>query len=209
MSTLITQAFRPLSARARRDSGSSFNSEDSSQKQDPLIRTAVPILRGGADNVLQRPVSFNLPRPRPHRSRSTEAIEFIKEGRQGAFRPVSEALDSGWKPFIDARPSPNSSDIHNFLTASSSSTPAASADEHLVESTVRKDPAPTPLPTRWRFFPFRRDTSQTVTQDNVMPQHTRGDVVCLSYNTLDDRGMRRLEGRSDHRPVIGSYAVYL
>ena len=37
MSTLITQAFRPLSARARRDSGSSFNSEDSSQKQDPLI----------------------------------------------------------------------------------------------------------------------------------------------------------------------------
>ena len=37
----------------------------------------------------------------------------------------------------------------------------------------------------------------------------KGDVVCLSYRTLDDRGMRRLEGRSDHRPVIGVYAIYV
>jgi hypothetical protein len=37
----------------------------------------------------------------------------------------------------------------------------------------------------------------------------KGDVVCLSYRTLDDRGMRQLEGRSDHRPVIGVYAIYV
>jgi endonuclease/exonuclease/phosphatase family protein len=37
----------------------------------------------------------------------------------------------------------------------------------------------------------------------------KGDVVCLSYRTLDDRAMRRLEGRSDHRPVIGVYAIYV
>ena len=37
----------------------------------------------------------------------------------------------------------------------------------------------------------------------------KGDIVCLSYRTLDDRGMRRLEGRSDHRPVIGVYAIYV
>ncbi|TFK70303.1 DNase I-like protein [Pluteus cervinus] len=43
----------------------------------------------------------------------------------------------------------------------------------------------------------------------VIPSHKKGDVVCLSYDTLDDRGMRRLEGRSDHRPVMGVYAVYL
>lgn len=41
------------------------------------------------------------------------------------------------------------------------------------------------------------------------PQHRKGDVVCLKYHTLDDRQMRRLEGRSDHRPVIGSYAIYV
>jgi hypothetical protein len=40
------------------------------------------------------------------------------------------------------------------------------------------------------------------------PRPRKGDVVCLSYRTLDDRGMRRLEGRSDHRPVIGVYAIY-
>jgi hypothetical protein len=41
------------------------------------------------------------------------------------------------------------------------------------------------------------------------PRHRKGDVVCLSYRTLDDRGMRRLEGRSDHRPVIGAYGIYV
>lgn len=40
-------------------------------------------------------------------------------------------------------------------------------------------------------------------------QPRKGDVVCLSYGTLDDQGMGKLGGRSDHRPVIGSYAVYL
>ena len=41
------------------------------------------------------------------------------------------------------------------------------------------------------------------------PRHRKGDIVCLSYRTLDDRSMRRLEGRSDHRPVIGVYAIYV
>ncbi|KAH9974841.1 hypothetical protein BJV74DRAFT_863318 [Russula compacta] len=41
------------------------------------------------------------------------------------------------------------------------------------------------------------------------PRPRKGDVVCLSYRTLDDRGMRRLEGRSDHRPVVGVYAIYV
>jgi hypothetical protein len=41
------------------------------------------------------------------------------------------------------------------------------------------------------------------------PRARKGDIVCLSYRTLDDRGMRRLEGRSDHRPVVGVYAIYV
>lgn len=44
---------------------------------------------------------------------------------------------------------------------------------------------------------------------NESPRPRKGDIVCLSYRTLDDRGMRRLEGRSDHRPVIGVYAIYV
>ncbi|KAL4066753.1 hypothetical protein J3A83DRAFT_4374808 [Scleroderma citrinum] len=215
VSTLITQAFRPLSVRVRRDSGSSFNSEEFTQKQDSIPRTSIPALKPATEGILPRPLSFNLPRPRPHRSRSIEAIDLIKTGKQGPLRPTSETFDHvGWKSFIDAGSTSNSSDFHSLDTSFSSGAPAPSADEH-TEPTVQRDPVPTPpVSTRWRFFPFRRDTSQTVTQETINlipqpPQHTRGDVVCLSYNTLDDRGMRLLEGRSDHRPVIGSYAVYL
>lgn len=52
------------------------------------------------------------------------------------------------------------------------------------------------------------DDSETIVSP-PKPVHQKGEVVCLGYSTLDDRQMRRLEGRSDHRPVIGSYAVYL
>lgn len=41
----------------------------------------------------------------------------------------------------------------------------------------------------------------------VGPRH--GEVECLLYKSLDDKEMRLLEGRSDHRPVIfvGSIGV--
>lgn len=64
----------------------------------------------------------------------------------------------------------------------------------------------------WRFLPAFLSPNYTTSEDcqvPLSPIHVRGDVVCLSYKTLDDREMRRLEGRSDHRPVIGEYAVYL
>lgn len=37
----------------------------------------------------------------------------------------------------------------------------------------------------------------------------RGEIVPISYDTLDDRAMHRLEGRSDHRPVLGTFAIYV
>jgi len=80
-------------------------------------------------------------------------------------------------------------------------------------------------PHRWRFLPFfRGDSSQntvpaepslnpgesTETAANSITHRPRkGDVLCLGYDSLDDKAMRRLEGRSDHRPVIGSFAIYL
>jgi hypothetical protein len=61
------------------------------------------------------------------------------------------------------------------------------------------------------FFPSSPSPSASTVE--LIPQGPRrprkGDVVCLSYNTLDDRGMHRLEGRSDHRPVMGAFGVYL
>ncbi|ORY22769.1 hypothetical protein BCR39DRAFT_550917 [Naematelia encephala] len=40
-------------------------------------------------------------------------------------------------------------------------------------------------------------------------RHQQGEVVCLHYGTIDDAGMRVLEGRSDHRPAIFAAAVYV
>lgn len=77
----------------------------------------------------------------------------------------------------------------------------------------------TPTPSRWRFLPSFLSNASTQSSASFDPPQSvdtappppprKGDVVCLSYHTLDDRGMRRLEGRSDHRPVIGSYVIYL
>ncbi|KAJ3565155.1 hypothetical protein NP233_g7820 [Leucocoprinus birnbaumii] len=67
------------------------------------------------------------------------------------------------------------------------------------------------------FFPsfFSPSSSPAASAVELVPQvpeaprgPRKGEIVCLSYKTLDDQGMRRLEGRSDHRPVMGSFAVY-
>lgn len=52
-------------------------------------------------------------------------------------------------------------------------------------------------------------TSQVIPPVPPPPRHRKGDMVCISYETLSDKEMRRLEGRSDHRPVIGHYAVFV
>ncbi|KAF9554007.1 hypothetical protein CPC08DRAFT_207577 [Agrocybe pediades] len=68
----------------------------------------------------------------------------------------------------------------------------------------------------WRFLPaFLSPThhtlqSPTTPDGNYLPAGpSKGEVVCTSYDTLDDNGMHRLEGRSDHRPVIGTYCVFI
>jgi hypothetical protein len=55
------------------------------------------------------------------------------------------------------------------------------------------------------------DTTQSlvVAQDPPLRVYKKGEVRCLRYQTLSDSEMRRLEGRSDHRPVIGHFAVYV
>ena len=44
---------------------------------------------------------------------------------------------------------------------------------------------------------------------SIETQPKRGDIVPLHYGTLDDQGMLKLNARSDHRPVVGSYAIYV
>jgi hypothetical protein len=53
------------------------------------------------------------------------------------------------------------------------------------------------------------EESTEITASPTTREPRRGDVICLGYDSLDDIAMRRLEGRSDHRPVVGSFAIYL
>ncbi|KAF8440293.1 hypothetical protein L210DRAFT_3760494 [Boletus edulis BED1] len=212
--TLLSQAIRPFSGGARRDSEGSPNSEVvSSGRQDYFSR---PLPKTTTGN---RPLSLNIPKPPRNlaQTRSTETIDHMQEDGYVSVRPLTQGSDDS------TRVSSTDAQQTFSVTSDPSSLPSVPAprDDGLLECPPPlppKDPLPTPPSfTRWRFFgPFRRDTSQSIaTQESAVstlslaPHPARGDVICLKYSSLDDRGMRLLEGRSDHRPVIGSYAVYL
>jgi hypothetical protein len=85
---------------------------------------------------------------------------------------------------------------------------------HDAESPLSPDRPQSATPSLWRFLPaFLSPThhqgSTGPEVKSALPLPLKGHVICLAYNTLDDRAMRRLEGRSDHRPVIGTYALYI
>lgn len=212
MGTLISQAIRPFSARVRRDSGGSPNSTEvmSCGKQDYFSRPATKTATGN------RPMSLNIPKPPriPSRTRSTETVDEVQEDGHVSVRPLTQGSDNSTRvSSTDVPPTQKTSEVASN-SPSSSLVPRSDGLLECPPPVPPKDPIPTPPPsTRWRFFPFRRDTSQSiVTQEstlNLAPHPTKGDIICLGYSSLDDRGMRLLEGRSDHRPVIGSYAVYL
>lgn len=133
----------------------------------------------------------------------------IKRSNSASQRPLEVAHSaSSASPRRRATTFVSSMPGHAPVTGKSRNTPAKLDHPYI----------PLPTPSRWRFIPSFLSSNNS-TASNVTPVATsppelparpprKGDVVCLSYATLDDRGMRRLEGRSDHRPVIGSYAVY-
>lgn len=213
--TLISQAMRPFSVRVRRDSGGSPNTDittTSSAKHDYFSRPATKTTTGN------RPLSLNIPRI-PTRTRSTETVDQVQDESHGSVRQPTQASDDTTNgSSTDAPPTQRTLEASSD-SSSLPSIPLLRSEGHLdfPPPVPPKDILPTPPSSnRWRFFPFRRDTFQSIaTQEsavstlNVAPHPAKGDVICLSYSSLDDREMRLLEGRSDHRPVIGSYAVYL
>lgn len=166
----------------------------------------------------QSPVSVNV----------TKSPNVLRHSRSIDTVPTRKMSDPSRASVNDSNhiiPRRSSTDTHRpspldlGLPGSIPTSPAVKSEIHDIPPPVPpKDSTPTPpASTRWgRFFPFRRDTSaSTLTMSESLhvpqgpPPPVRGDVVCLSYRSLDDREMRLLEGRSDHRPVIGSYAVYI
>ncbi|KAF4596457.1 hypothetical protein EYR38_007844 [Pleurotus pulmonarius] len=159
------------------------------------------------------------PSPLPRQSMSQEHLPSptgmwpfaLRHGRQGVVLRRSMSVASSDPPLIvEDRKHPQR---RASVPVGPLSTPIPNGG--LIEN--HKDDTPkgasTPkrrslLPT---FFSWDHNTSSPSGQLTTSEPATRprkGDVICLSYDTLNDKAMRRLEGRSDHRPVIGSYAIY-
>lgn len=215
MGQFFASAFRPLSYRARRASLTSLNSNEA--PLPPPKNSASPSTSPAEEEspaVLQ---SFNRNLHETNEE-STRFSRFIKKSKSNdILTPSSNSSEvfpsSAQSPPLRLRRS-FSADLSSYFPVPSERTSEASTERE-PHHTEAPPPVPpkdtTALPIlRRRFFPFiNRDASRTSIEPIEGPFPRKGDVLCLDYNTLDDRGMRRLEGRSDHRPVIGSYAVYL
>ncbi|KAI0671976.1 hypothetical protein C8Q78DRAFT_1078711 [Trametes maxima] len=232
----IFHAFRPSSLRSRRDSTWSLNHPDVSQHppqvgehtvhsrpalqlpprpnldKRQLPAASVPSPTKTRTHPLRRLSQVrsvdSFPKPSPTDGR-TLARTLSQDGPSKAPAPpsvgvpmrhantISPVLSVGGTPI--APPAVAGSPLDASLTPNSSSTMGAPV-------------------FRWLLPFLYRDGAQQGIQPATEPPGTpkppappprRGEVVCLKYDTLDDRGMRRLEGRSDHRPVIGAYALYI
>ncbi|KAH9943712.1 DNase I-like protein [Amylocystis lapponica] len=219
----ILYALRPL--RNRKDSyGSSVEASPIGQPADgiPSASSSTDGHHERHSSPVRRSTSSRPSRPSSHLSRSKSDDSFPttmtmhlarSHSHVGSAEDAPHARPAGPSvPFVRAKTmSPNA-------PADWSSLPVA---HHASPDSPPVLPAIAPTPVffpRWRnLVPFlHRDvpaqaTAMTSQVSLVEPPvaHRKGDVECLGYDTLDDRGMRRLEGRSDHRPVIGSYAIYI
>ncbi|KAJ7178628.1 inositol polyphosphate phosphatase [Mycena crocata] len=220
MGQFFANAFRPLSGRARRGSYSSFTS-------------AVSVATSSATTEADASMTDSFP-PSPE---VTEQIapfsRFVEpQGRLLSHSRSNEIFNVTVKPIPlprtlsnDASPglhrTASSSSAHNPISPPTRPRRATVSPENLGTLTsALQNQQRVATPSRWRFFPSflsHSSTQSTSSQDPSLSIDTtlpprpprRGEVLCLNYNTLDDRAMRRLEGRSDHRPVIASYAIYI
>ncbi|KAJ6607363.1 Endonuclease/exonuclease/phosphatase [Mycena sp. CBHHK59/15] len=202
----FANAFRPLSARARRGSYSSFTSAasattDTTDADLPRTDSSPP-----SPEVTEQVAPFSRfvePQGRLLHGRSTEV-----------FRDSAQPVALPRTASSEVAPG-----LHRSKSTTSHGSPSPPARTLLPLTTALREHGRATTPSRWRFFPSflsHIPSQSSSSQDASISIETvpsrppcRGEVLCLNYSTLDDRGMRRLEGRSDHRPVIASYAVYI
>ena len=207
----VLQALRPLSLRTRKDSEASINSLDATRsstshsarpsydqrRREELVEVSIlpphgpPLLHLKAIDSLS-----NLMRPVLSRTTSHAPIHSDDQSHSRGV-PIQHTQTIN----VSSTTSHRETITHSMTTGLQSLTHSSTPSSQGLSG------------PRWLgFFPFlHRDhtLSSTAISSTAVPSPRRGDIVCLEYRSLDDRAMHRLEGRSDHRPVIGSYAVYL
>ena len=229
----IFHALRPSSLRSRRDSTWSLNHPELPQSHTPnsAESTTTPVL-----HQPRHPLATQIPSPtraKAHPLRRISQVRSVDSFRRSSSsdeRSLARvhSLETSAPPAGRGVPLRHANTISTVVPTgdgSSASTtlvssPLQSPSSPDIISPATTSPSPSVPKFRWLLPFFYRDGSNqqstqqpdpvaTATPQPEPPPPRRGDVVCLKYDTLDDRGMRRLEGRSDHRPVIGSYAVYI
>ncbi|KAJ7274558.1 Endonuclease/exonuclease/phosphatase [Mycena haematopus] len=179
MGQFFANAFRPLGVRARRGSYSSFAS---------AVSVGTTTTDGDTSATESSP-------PSPGAPEQTGPFSRLIEPRVVSHSRSSETFSTAVAPGLQRS------------NSGSNTAPLPRLGTGL--------PLRIATPSRWRFFPSflthsSAQSSSSQETDVVSPRPPRrGEVVCLNYSTLDDRGMRRLEGRSDHRPVIAAYVCYV
>ena len=205
-------AFRPASARTRKDSTASLDVPpyllplDSQHTSPQLEDSPVSTFDTGSTPRLDGNGKLR---------HSASADNLVTTESPPVLRPRSHI------PILD-HPRSRQTSLQSVYTSRAHPSPALRADSLQPFDTPPpvppKDPLPAlqPVSSLWKnfnFLPFLRDNVPQIPDRPAtpntppVPEPHRGDVICLGYSTLDDRQMRRLEGKSDHRPVIGAYAL--
>ncbi|KAI0090185.1 Endonuclease/exonuclease/phosphatase [Irpex rosettiformis] len=217
-------ALRPASIRARKDSLAS-------------VDTSIPTVRPLQESTPSSPSSFTgetaIDYPdllNSSHSSPPHITHFLQHSKSTDFlhardRPYTHRTRTQLQTFDELFPRSRRVSLNSFAGQSippqTLYRPPSHSQPQAYESSIPppvppKDflPSPTPVTSLWKsLLPFLSQNTPPefppTPETSPHPQPKKGDVVCLGYDTLDDRQMRRLEGRSDHRPVIGSYALYV
>jgi hypothetical protein len=225
----LFHALRPASIRARRDSTLSTEAPVQGARSVEDGVSASPIsLTGESNNSNYNPPSPPHSSP-PHREFILPAA--LRHSRSSDYlhsreKPLPYRTRTQLPPSDGSRPRSRRVSLNSLTNHKAPSPSVTQANPQSDNSTPPPVPPkefippPAPVASLWKslnFLPFLRDgTTPSAQLENpplaeapLAPPPRKGDVICLGYDTLDDKQMRRLEGRSDHRPVIGSYALYI
>ena len=212
----LLHALKPASLRSRKDSSTSQEATPTtSQSPDdfgfPRTMTLEPETTAAPDG------SPTTPSPRRlFHSRSIDTLPTVS--RTHTNRPRSHLLlredPRGRQPSLSSLEAARSPTLRPPPRRDSYQLPPSLSPKEML-------PTPAPVTSLWRSFSFLPFLSRDAVPHNIPderpltpespppPAPQKGDIVCLSYDTLDDTAMRRLQAKSDHRPVIGSYAIYI
>jgi hypothetical protein len=177
--------------------GSAGKRADSKERQDSAASTG------------DQPASLQWPRTNPFARLLHPGIHGPAQAQGGPGLIHAISMEPTPQPPAGLGLSPNVAPRPRSVSTYEGHTGSLPESQELV-------PVPTPKDdvSRWRFFrPFTRDSVPPVVvaepepepEPEVVEERKRGDIVCVSYGTLDDKAMQQLGGRSDHRPVIGEY----